>query len=159
MEQIDKIIELSKELSKKGLEVNQIKFNYKIENNKDSKYWKNKLDNFQKYSQASTSYYNTCYSILKLFNLEESQTFLLKISKYRQFSRKIIEIINEIIKNPAIMDTKDMQQSKWSKESKINFIEIFQNCLKHEKDMNSKFNEFFENNIKEKLSKKINKQD
>ncbi len=159
MEQIEKLIELSKELSKIGLEVTQINFNYKIERNKDSKFWKSKLENFQKYSEKCISYYNICFSILKLFSLEESQIFLFKISKYRQMTLKIEKLIDEIIKNPAIMSSKDMQQSKWSKDSKINFTESFQNCLTHEKDMNSKFNEFYEKNIKNQLEGKINKQD
>jgi hypothetical protein len=159
MEQIEKVIELSKELSRIGLEVNKINFNYKIETNKDSKFWKTKLENFQNYTEKCISYYNVCYSILKLFNSEESQIFLFKISKYRQMTTKIEKFIEEIIKNPAIMSSKDMQQSKWSKESKMNFTESFQNCLTHEKDMNSKFNEFYEKNIKFQIEGKINKQD
>ena len=70
MEQIEKLIELSKELSKIGLEVTQINFNYKIERNKDSKFWKSKLENFQKYSEKCISYYNICFSILKLFKIK-----------------------------------------------------------------------------------------
>jgi hypothetical protein len=59
--------------------------------------------------------------------------------------------MEKIKENPSIIDSKDKQQSLWSKGVKKEILEISTNCVDHEKYMNSIFREFYETKIKEIL--------
>jgi hypothetical protein len=63
----------------------------------------------------------------------------------------MIEIMEKIRENPSIIDPKDRQQSKWSKEIKNQITEHSNKCLQHEKDMNILFRECYEKHLKEIL--------
>ncbi len=88
---------------------------------------------------------------MNLVNKEESQMFLLRTSKFRQLGLKLIEIMEKIKENPSIIDSKDKQQSQWSKEIRDQITEHSNKCLHHEKDMNASFREFYEKYLKKIL--------
>ena len=59
--------------------------------------------------------------------------------------------MEKIEKNPSIMNSKDRQQSLWSRKIKEEITEHSNKCLQHEKDMNTLFREFYEKYLKKIL--------
>ncbi|MFQ5497141.1 MAG: hypothetical protein ACE5DU_04560 [Nitrosopumilus sp.] len=143
--------EHSEKLAKLGMELSQIKFSYKVEEKPSKEYWKKRIADFKKYNEKALEYYNQVHSMMNLVNKEESQMFLLRISKFRQMVLSFLEIMEKIEENPSITDSKDKQQSLWSKEVKNQISEISSKCLTHEKDMNISFREFYQKNLKKIL--------
>ena len=140
--------EHSEKLAKLGIELGKNQFSYKVENKPSKEYWQKKIDNFKKYSKKGLEYYNQTYSLMNLVNTEEAQMFLLRTSKFRQLGTTFIEIMEKIEKNPSIMNSKDKQQSMWSRKIKEEITEHSNKCLQHEKDMNTLFREFYEKYLK-----------
>lgn len=140
--------ENSNKLAKLGTELGGIQFSYRIEEKSTQEYWNKKIEDFKKYSDKGFEYYNQVYVLIKLVNKKEAQMFLLRASKFRQMGLELIEIMEKIKENPAIMDKKDKQQSQWSKEIKTSITEHSNKCLRHEIDMNTSFREFYEKNLK-----------
>jgi len=143
--------EHSEKLAKLGMELSQIKFSYKVEEKPSKEYWKKRIIDFKKYNEKALEYYNQVHSMMNLVNKEESQMFLLRTSKFRQMGLSFLEIMEKIKENPSITDSKDKQQSLWSKEVKNQISEISKKCLTHEKEMNISFREFYQNNLKKIL--------
>lgn len=143
--------EHSEKLAKLGMELGKNQFSYKVENKPSKEYWQKKIDNFKKYSKKGLEYYNQTYSLMNLVNTEEAQMFLLRTSKFRQLGTTFIEIMEKIEKNPSIMNSKDKQQSMWSRKIKEEITEHSNKCLQHEKDMNTLFREFYEKYLKKIL--------
>lgn len=143
--------ENSDKLAKLGTELGKIKFSYRIEEKPTQEYWKKRIKNFKEYSDKGLEYYNQVYALMKIIDRDEAQLFLLKASKFRQMGTELIEIMEKIEENPTIMDKKDRQQSQWSKEIKADITEHSNKCLRHERDMNASFREFYEKNLKDIL--------
>jgi len=141
----------SEKLAQLGKELGEIQFSYKIEENPSKEYWQKRIDDFKKYNEIGMKYYNQVYSLMNLVNKEESQIFLLRISKFRQLGLTLIEIMEKIKENPSIVDSKDKQQSQWSKEIKNQITEQSNKCLRYEMDMNTSFREFYEKYLKKIL--------
>ena len=153
-EGLKKIVkEHSEKLAKLGIELAKNQFSYKVENKPSKEYWQNRIDDFKKYNEKGMEYYNEIHSLMNIINREESQMFLLRISKFRQIGLVFIEIMEKIKENPTIMDKKDKQQSQWSKKIKDQIIEQSNKSLIFEKDMNSSFREFYDKQVKEILEK------
>lgn len=140
--------EHSDKLAKLGMELGEIQFNYKSEEKASKEYWQQRIDDFKKYNEKGLEYYNQVHAMMNLVNEEESEMFLLRISKFRQLSTTLIEIMEKIKENPSIIDPKDKQQSKWSKEIKNQITEQSKKCLRYEMDTNTSFREFYEKYLK-----------
>lgn len=140
--------EYSDKLAKLGMELGEIRFSYKIEEKITKEYWNHRMEDFKKYNEKGLEYYNQVHAIINLVNKEESQRFLLRISKFRELSTTLSETMKKIKENPTIIDSKDRQQSLWSREIKNQITEQSNECLRHEKDMNGSFREFYEKNLK-----------
>ena len=143
--------EYSENLEKLGMELRKIQFSYRIKEKPLKEYWQKRIDDFKKYNQKGLEYYNQAYYMMNLVNMEESQLFLLRISKFRKLGLTFIEFMEKIKENPSIMDPKHKQQSIWSKEIRQKITEQSNKCLNHEKDMNIFFREFYEKHLKEIL--------
>ena len=143
--------EYSDKLAKLGMELSEIQFSYKIEGKSTKEYWQKRIDDFERYSEVGMKYYNQAYSLMNLVSSEESKVFLLRISKFRQLESTLVEIMEKIRENPSIADSKDRQQSQWSKEIKNQITEQGTKCLHHEMDMNKSFREFYEKHLKKIL--------
>ena len=143
--------EHSEKLAKTGIELGEIKFSYKIEEKVTKEYWQKRMNDFKKYNEKGLEYYNQAHSMMNLVNKEEAQIFLLHISKFRQLSTTLSETMEKIRENPSIIDSKDRQQSLWSKEIKNQITEQSDKCLRHERDMNTSFREFYEKYLKKIL--------
>ena len=143
--------EHSEKLAKLGMELGEIKFSYKVEEKSSKEYWEKRITEFQKYNEKGLEYYNQVHSMMNLVNKEESQMFLLRTSKFRQLGLSLLEIMEKIKENPSIINSKDKQQSLWSKEIKNKITEISDECLTHEKEMNMSFREFYQKNLKKIL--------
>jgi hypothetical protein len=143
--------EHSEKLAKTGIELGEIKFSYKIEEKVTKEYWQKRMKDFKKYNEKGLEYYNQAHSMMNLVNKEEAQMFLLRISKFRQLSTTLSETMEKIKENPSIIDSKDRQQSLWSKEIKNQITEQSDKCLRHERDMNTSFREFYEKYLKKIL--------
>jgi len=141
----------SEKLSKTGMELGGIQFSYKIEEKVTKEYWQIRMKDFKKYNEKGLEYYNQAHSMMNLVNSEESQMFLLRISKFMQLSTALSVTMEKIKENPSIIDSKDRQQSLWSKEVKNQIIEQSNKCLRHEMDMNTTFREFYEKYLKKIL--------
>ena len=102
----------------------------------------------EKYKQTGLDYYNQAYSLINLVDKEESQLFMLRISKFHQLGMNLIETMKKIKENPSIIDSKDRQQSLWSKKIKEQITKNSDDCLNHEKKMNLLFRKFYEKNLK-----------
>ena len=143
--------EHSKKLAKLGMELGEIQFSYRVKEKPLKEYWQKRIENFKKYNRKGLEYYNQAYSMMNLVNKEEAQLFLLRVSKFRKIGLTLIELMEKIKENPSIMDSKDKQQSTWSKETRQQITEYSNKCLNHEKDMNTSFREFFEKHLKKIL--------
>jgi hypothetical protein len=106
------------------------------------------MDDFKKYNEKGLEYYNQVHAMMDLVNKEEAQRFLLRVSKFRQLSTTLSETMEKIKENPTIIDSKDRQQSQWSREIKNQITEQSNECLRHEMDMNGSFREFYEKHLK-----------
>ena len=143
--------EHSDKLAKSGTELGEIQFSYKIEEKITKEYWQKRIKDFKKYNNKGLEYYNQVYAIIKTVNNDEANRFLLQISKFQQLSTLLLESMDKIKENPSIIDSKDKQQSLWSKEIKNKITEQSNSCLRHEKDMNSSFREFYDKHLKKIL--------
>jgi len=143
--------EHSDKLAKLGMELGEIQFSYRIEEKVTKEYWKQRMEDFKKYNEKGLEYYNQVHAMMNLVNKEEAQVFLLHVSKFRQLSTTLSETMGKIEENPSIIDSKDKQQSLWSKEIKNQITEQSNKCLRHEMDMNSSFREFYEKYLKKIL--------
>ncbi len=141
----------SDKLAKLGRELGEIQFSYKIEEKVTKEYWEQRMKDFKKYNEKGLEYYNQVHAMMNLVNQEEAQMFLLRVSKFRQLSVTLLEIMEKIKDNPSIIDPKDRQQSSWSREIKNKITEQSDKCLRHEMDMNSSFREFYEKYLKKIL--------
>jgi len=140
--------EHSDKLAKLGMELGEIQFSYKIEEKVTKEYWQQRMEDFKNYNEKGLEYYNQVHAMMDLVNKEESQRFLLHVSQFRQLSKTLLEAMEKIKENPSIIDSKDKQQSQWSKEIKNQITEQSRKCLRHEMDMNSSFREFYDKHLK-----------
>jgi len=140
--------EYSDKLAKLGMDLGKIQFSYRIEEKVTKEYWNQRMKDFKKYNEKGLEYYNQVHAMMDLVNKEEAQRFLLHISKFRQLSTTLSDTMEKIKENPTIIDSKDKQQSPWSKEIKNQITEQSNECLRHEMDMNGSFREFYEKHLK-----------
>lgn len=145
------IKEHSKKLAKLGTALAEIKFSYKVEEKPSKEYWEKRMNEFKKYNEKCLEYYNQVHTMMNLINKEESQIFLLHTSKFRQLGIELLEIMQKIKDNPSITDPKDKQQSQWSKDIKNKITEQSNKCLNHEREMNTSFRDFYQNQLKKIL--------
>ena len=141
----------SEKLAQLGKELGEIQFSYKIEEKPSKEYWQKRIDDFKKYNEMGMKYYNQVYSLMNLVSKEESQLFLLSTSKFHQLGLTLIEIMEKIKENPSIVDSKDKQQSQWSREIRDQITEHGNKCLRLEMDINPSFREFYEKHLKKIL--------
>lgn len=144
--------ENSDKLAKLGVELREIEFSYKISKKSTQEYWKKRIKDFTKYSEKGFEYYTQVYALMKLIDNKQAQIFLLRTSKFKQMRSELIKIMEKIMENPSIMDSKDKQQSPWSKEIKNEITEHSEKCLRHEVDMNTSFRQFYDKNLKNVLN-------
>ena len=138
----------SEHLARLGMEISQIKFSYKIKEKTSKEYWENRINEFEAYKEKSLEYYNTVCSLMKLIDSNEANLFLLQISKFHQITSKLLTNMEKIRENPSIINSKDKQQSTWSKKIRQEITDVSNESLNHEKEMNLKFREFYDNNLK-----------
>ena len=143
--------EYGEKLANLGMELSKIKFSYKVVKKPSTQYWQKRIDDFKKYNEKGMKYYNQVYSLMNLVNKEESKMFLLRTSKFHQLGLTLIEIMEKIKENPSIVDSKDKQQSQWSREIRDQIKEHGNKCLRHEIDINKSFREFYEKHLKKIL--------
>lgn len=140
--------ECSEKLARLGMDLGEIQFSYRIEEKVTKEYWNQRMTDFKKYNEKGLEYYNQVHAMMDLVNKEEAQRFLLRVSKFRQLSTTLSETMEKIKENPTIIDSKDKQQSSWSKEIKNKITEQSNECLRHEMDMNGSFREFYGKHLK-----------
>ena len=143
--------EKSEELAKLGSILAKNQFSYKIEEKTSKEYWQKRIEDLTKYNETSLAYYNQIQNMMNLINKEKSQIFLLEISKFHQLGTELVKIMHQIEETPSIINSKDKQQSQWSKKIKEKFVEVNANCLEHEKYMNIGFRKFYDIEIKKIL--------
>ena len=139
----------SEQLAHLGMEISERKFSYKIQEKTSKEHWENRIKEFETYKEKSLEYYNTVCSLMKLIDSNESNLFLLQISKFHQISSTLLENMNKVKENPSIINSKDKQQSTWSKKIRQDMTDISNELLNHEKEMNVKFREFYDDNLKD----------
>ena len=140
--------EKSEKLAKLGSILAKNQFSYKIEEKTSKEYWQKRIEHLRKYNETSLAYYNQVQNMMNLINKEKSQIFLLEISKFHQLGMELVKIMHQIEETPSIINSKDKQQSQWSKKIKEKFVEVNANCLEHEKYMNIGFRKFYDIEIK-----------
>ncbi len=144
----NKVKENSEKLMKLGSILAKNQFSYKIEEKKSKEYWQNRIEDLQKYNESSIAYYNQVQNMMNLIDKEKGDMFLLQISKFHQLGTELKKIMQKIEETPSIANSKDKQQSQWSKKIKEKLIEISDNCLEHEKIMNLNFRKFYDEEVK-----------
>jgi len=147
----DILQEYSKKLTKLGSVLAKEQFSYKIEEKTSKKYWQKRIEEFKKYNETGLEYYNQVQSMMNVIDKDKGQLFLLDISKFHQLGIKLIKIMETIEETPSIINSKDKQQSHWSKKIKKDISETSVECLDHEKYMNVSFREFYNSDIKKIL--------
>ena len=143
--------ENSKKLTQLGSILAKNQFSYKIEEKTSKEYWQKRIEYLIKYNETSLEYYNQVQNMMNLINKEKSQIFLLEISKFHQLGMELVKIMHQIEETPSIINSKDKQQSQWSKKIKEKFVKVNANCLEHEKYMNIGFRKFYDIEIKKIL--------
>ena len=146
-----KVQEKSEKLAELGFTLTKNQFSYKIEEKISKEYWQKRIKNLTKYNEISLEYYTQIQNLLNLVNKEEAQMFLLQTSKFHQLGTELIKLMQQIEENPSIINSKDKQQSQWSKKIKEKIIEHSKNCLENEKNMNLNFRKFYDTEIKKML--------
>ena len=146
-----KVQEKSEKLAELGFTLTKNQFSYKIEEKISKEYWQKRIKNLTKYNEISLEYYTQIQNLMNLVNKEEAQMFLLQTSKFHQLGTELIKLMQQIEENPSIIDSKDKQQSQWSKKIKEKIIEHSKNCLENEKNMNLNFRKFYDTEIKKIL--------
>ena len=136
--------EYSERLEKLGVELSKIQYDFKIKDKPSEKYWVKRIQEYEEYHNKVTEYFTQAYSWMNLVTEEQSGVFLLRISKLRQLGEKLLEDMEKVKQNPASMNLKDKQQSKWSKEIRDQLLKSNNDCLNHEKRMNVFFKEIYE---------------
>ena len=151
----DDLKKIMQENSKKLIQLGSIlaknQFSYKIEEKTSKEYWQKRIEHLIKYNETSLAYYNQVQNMMNLINKEEAQIFLLQTSKFHQLGTELIKYMHQIEENPSIINSKDKQQSQWSKKIKEKFVEVNTNCLENEKNMNVNFRKFYDAEIKKAL--------
>jgi len=150
MDSENKIREYKENLKKLGAELSATQYNFKIKNESSEKYWVKKIQEFSKYHKKTIEYFTEVYSLMKLINEEQSDMFLLRLSKLRQLGINLLEDMENVKQNPSSMDLKDKPQSRWSMEQREKLIKSNNECLNHEKRMNIFFKEFYEKYLQNK---------
>ena len=143
--------EHSEKLSKLGTDLAKNQFIYKVEKKSSKEYWQERIINFKKYNDNGFRYYDEIFALMRIIDEEKSQMSLLQIAKFRQLGLTLIEIMEKLEENPSIINSKDRQQSQWSREIKNQITEQSDKCLKCEREMNTTFREFYEEKMKEIL--------
>ena len=143
--------EHSEKLSKLGTDLAKNQFIYKVEKKSSKEYWQERITDFKKYNDNGFRYYDEIFALMRIIDEEKSQIFLLQIAKFRQLGLTLIEIMEKLEENPSIINSKDRQQSQWSREIKNQITEQSDKCLKCEREMNTTFREFYEEKMKEIL--------
>ena len=133
------------------MSISAIQFSYKVSEKTSKEYWGERTELFKKYTENSLQYYDQAYSLMNLVNKQEAQMFLLRISKFCQLASELNELMEKIKENPSIINSKDKQQSVWSKEIRQQVVEHSNKCVRHEKDTNTSFREFYEKHLREIL--------
>ena len=146
-----KVQEKSKKLAELGFRLTKNQFSYKIEEKISKEYWQKRIKNLTEYNEISLEYYTQIQNLMNLVNKEEAQMFLLQTSKFHQLGTELIKLMQQIEENPSIINSKDKQQSQWSKKIKEKIIEYSKNCLENEKNMNLNFRKFYNTEIKKIL--------
>ena len=146
-----RIQEQSKKLTELGSILAKNQFTYKIEEKISKEYWQKRIQDLTKYNEVSLAYYSQVQKMMNLINIEEAQMFLLQTSKFHQLGTELIKLMRQIEENPSIIDSKDKQQSQWSKKIKEKIIKYSKNCLENEKNMNLNFRKFYDTEIKKIL--------
>ena len=150
MDSTESIKENTQRLAKLGSELSEIQYNFKIKNKPSEKYWAERIQEFSNYHEKTIKYFTLVYSLMSEVNEEQSGVFLLSLSKLKQVGGKLLEDMENIKKNPAVLDLKDRQQSRWSIEQREKLVKSNNDCLNHEKRMNVIFKEFYDNYLQEK---------
>ena len=150
MDSSDSIKENTKQLANLGSELSQIQYDFKIKNKPSEKYWSQRIQEFKKYHEKTINYFTLVYSLMSEVNEEQSGIFLLSLSKLKQVGATLLEELENVKKNPAVMDLKDRQQSRWSIEQREKLIKSNNDCISHEKRMNIIFKEFYDNYLQDK---------
>ena len=143
--------EHSEKLSKLGTDLAKNQFIYKVEKKSSKEYWQERITDFKKYNDNGFRYYDEIFALMRIIDEEKSQMFLLQIAKFRQLGLTLIGIMEKLKENPSIINSKDRQQSQWSREIKNQITEQSDKCLKCEREMNTTFREFYEEKMKEIL--------
>tara|TARA_Y100000758_G_scaffold292296_1_gene247424 strand:- start:495 stop:968 length:474 start_codon:yes stop_codon:yes gene_type:complete len=141
----------SEKLAKLGSILAKNQFSYKIEEKTSKQYWQKRIEYFKKYNETGLAYYNQVQNMMNLIDKDKGQLFLLDIGKFHQLGIKLIKIMEKIEETPSIIDSKDKQQSHWSKKIKKEISETSVECLDHEKYMNISFREFYDTHVKKIL--------
>ena len=81
--------EHSDKLAKLGMELSKIQFSYKVEEKTSKEYWQKRIESFDQYNKKALEYYNQIFALIKITNKEESERFLLQISRFRQLSSSL----------------------------------------------------------------------
>jgi len=140
----EEIKKYSEKLEKLGVELSKIQYDFKIKDRPSVKYWEGRIQEFTNYHKKVVEYFSEASSLMRLANKENSELFSLRISKLLQLGRRVLQDMEKIKQNPSIMNLKDKQQSKWSKELRDQLIKSNNDCLDHEKRMNVFFKDFYE---------------
>ena len=148
-DQTKKIKEYSDALEKTGAELSGIRFSYKVKEIVSKEYWKNRIEYFNQYAEKGLEYYSQAYKIMSMISRDDAQMFLLQISKFRQQSKALVKVMEKIAENPSIIDHKDKQQSRWSRDIKNQIIQYSDSALQQEKRMNTIFREFYDEHLKD----------
>ena len=146
-----KVQEKSDKLAQLGSTLAKNQFSYKMEEKVSKEYWQKKIKDLIKYNEISVEYYTQIQNLMNLINKEKAQMFLLQTSKFHQLGTELIKLMHQIEENPSIINSKDKQQSQWSKKIKEKILELSTNCLENEKNMNLDFRKFYDVEIKKIL--------
>jgi len=137
----------NKKLEKLGEELSKIQYDFKIKDNPSEKYWAKRTQEFGNYHKKTVEYFTEACSLIRLSNKEQSDMLLLRVSKLIQLGSKVLNDMEKIKKNPSTMNSKDKQQSRWSKDLRDQLIKSNKECLDHEKRMNVFFKDYYEKNL------------
>ncbi len=131
-----------------GEDIARMGFSYEVKKDTDPGYWEGRLAEHREYFGKSQEYYEQAHLLMRLVDPGQAGTFLLMLGKFHRLRKEQMEALERIRQNPTVMEPRDRQQSRWSKDAREAVIDCSNRCLGHEKAMSEAFRGFYDSRLR-----------
>ena len=131
-----------KTIAELGAEIVKMNFSYEVKNTSSPEYWQERVTEYEKYLGLTVKYYVNAMMLSIMMGTAESKALTLACNKLLTLSERQSKLLKRIKESPGMMDSKDKQQSRWSKGTREKFVSNNQKYMECEKELSLLFREF-----------------